>query len=85
MNLKVRDKNRVKNRLSKESATLVCKGCSKMFTINVGEICWHYEMGNLIPGFCPDCKTKKKELRAQKRKEKSQEITETEEKLVEEY
>ena len=66
MNLKVRDRNRTKNRLNQTSATLVCKNCNKMFTVNIGESCWHYEVGNLIPGFCPDCRTKRKETRLQK-------------------
>lgn len=70
MNLKVRDRNRTKNRLSKTSATLVCKNCNKMFPINIGEICWHYEVGNLIPGFCPDCRKKRKDSRVQKLNER---------------
>lgn len=84
MNLKRRDRNRSKNRLNQTTATLVCKGCNKMFTINIGEICWHYDVGNLIPEFCPDCRAKKKEARKQKKEAEKQIITETEEKLVEE-
>ena len=71
MNLKVRDKNRAKNRLNKTSATLVCKDCNRMFTINIGEICWHYEVGNLIPVFCPECRAKRKEEKIQKYNEKN--------------
>lgn len=84
MNLKKRDSNRAKNRLNQTSATLVCKKCNKMFTINIGELCWHYDVGNLIPQFCPDCRKKRKEERLQRRKERKQNITQLEEKLVEE-
>ena len=83
MNLKVRDRNRTKNRLNKTSATLVCKNCNRMFTINIGEICWHYDMGNLIPGFCPECREKRKAERL-KRKFDAKHENETEEKLIEE-
>lgn len=84
MNLKKRDANRVKNRLNQTSATLVCKNCNKMFTINLGEICWHYDVGNLIPQFCPDCREQRKAERAKKRTERKQINNQTEEKLVEE-
>lgn len=98
MNLKVRDKNRAKNRLNKTSATLVCKDCNRMFTINIGEICWHYDVGNIIPETCPDCRAKKKERLSQhfsKKNEKTEatevsvntktdSIEETEERLIEE-
>jgi transcription elongation factor Elf1 len=68
MNLKTRDRNRIKNRTNHSSATLVCKNCNKMFTINIGEICWHYEVGNLIPQFCSDCRENRKQKRLEKRK-----------------
>ena len=84
MNLKRRDNNRTKNRLNQTAAALVCKDCSKMFTINIGEICWHYDVGNLIPQFCPDCRKKRKEERLQKRNERKQNFVQAEENLTEE-
>ena len=89
MNLEKKYKNRESNRRNNTSVTLVCKECNKMFTTTVGNICWHYDVGNLIPAFCDDCKKTKKETREKKfqelkEKRKAQETTEVveEEKLI---
>lgn len=66
MFLKDRLRNQEKNRKSKRSVTMVCDTCGQMFTMSLGEICWHYEAGNIIPCRCESCRTKHKTERATK-------------------
>lgn len=55
-------KNQQVNRESSEQVTLVCKDCGNTYYKKIGEICWHYAVGNIIPNRCSDCKSKRKEL-----------------------
>ena len=70
MNLKNKYSNREKNRRNDTNVVLVCKECNGIFTTTVGELCWHYDIGNLIPVYCDKCRTQKKEKRAEKRKQR---------------
>ena len=56
MLLKDRLRNQGKNRKSNRSVTMVCENCGNMFTMSLGEICWHYEAGNIIPCRCAECR-----------------------------
>lgn len=66
MLLKDRLRNQGKNRKSNRSVTMVCENCGNMFTMSLGEICWHYEAGNIIPCRCAECREKNKTERATK-------------------
>ena len=75
MYLKDRLKNQSKNRKSTRSVTMVCDTCGQMFTMSLGEICWHYEAGNIIPCRCESCRTKHKTEMAAKANKKVVERT----------
>ena len=96
MNLKTIYSNREKNRKNDTNVVLVCKECNGVFTTTVGHLCWHYDVGNLIPLYCEKCKEKRKEDRINNRKKRMSDkienpsvVTDTiedtqEEKLIEE-
>lgn len=92
MDLRTKYKNRDKNRGNRTSVTLVCKECNNMFTTTVGELCWHYDVGNLIPVYCNNCKSKRKKEKLQNQTKNATTVVDTDntsneelkEKLVEE-
>ena len=53
--------NQKKNEKDKREITLICHSCGRPFIIGLGEICWHYRVGNIIPTRCKKCKEKIKE------------------------
>jgi len=53
--------NKKQNQKDEREVSLLCSDCGNYFNISVGELCWHYEIGNKIPQRCLSCKEKKKE------------------------